>query len=270
MKRPRKAPYRLLAAVTICLAAGAARGPASAALPSALAAAYAKDVEQPACVAKLEKAGEQQEVTLNSGQRIFLVHGICGCGAMNCTVGVYAPEGDGYRTVLLDVALKFDAEPNGTLVTTSAGDGFVSGRRTYRWNGNTYVLVSDLDVYKNAYTKPSLRIVQFAPGTSSTTVSSTQVTQHFSDYFKLDATKGQALSLTFEKRDPKVNALYLNSAYWDPRYSVWKQKSGSSEVALAQSGDTYTAKLPSSGAYLLEIDGADETFRSYTLKIAVR
>ena len=82
-----------------------------------------------------------------------------------------------------------------------------------------------------------------------------------SDVFKFGAAQGQTVSLTFLKHDPKVNAVYLS------RFKSW---SDMTILSLTQSGDSYTATLPSSGDYLLEIYGSDETFRSYTMTIAIR
>jgi hypothetical protein len=111
------------------------------------------------------------------------------------------------------------------------------------------------------YTKPVAEPVQFAAGASSATVSGTKVTQHFPDAFKFGAAKGQTLTLTFLQHDPKVNEVYV---------SRFNGRSDGTILSPTQSGDSYTVTLPSSGDYLLEIYGADETFRSYTMTIAIK
>jgi hypothetical protein len=253
--------------IATSLAASAA--PPEVAVAPSLAAAIVKDFDLAMCprppleaaarVAYVRKLFAVSGVTLASGEHMIVVRGASPCfgGTPNQEYLVYERTGNAFANVLRTGAYSLRLFPDGTALALATDSAVVEDRITYRWNGKTYLVESTDMVYdRNLVAKPETRTVQFAPGTSSQTVTGDQVALGFDDTFDLDAAAGQTLTLAIVKRDAHFGTVDVYGPGDEPLGTL--------------KGNGLSVKLPVTGRYHIVVGGADETFSKYALQIAVR
>jgi hypothetical protein len=243
--------------------------PAQLTVSPQLAAAILKGADLGACspppadggarVAYVRKTFDISAVTLASGEHMIVLRGARPClgASPNGELKVFERTGNAYTTVLRTGGYSFDVLPNGTAFVRASDSAAVEDRVTYRWNGKTYLVDRTDMVYKlNDVAKPETRVLKFASGTSSVTVTGDQVALGFDDTFDLDAAKGQTLTLDLVKRDAHIGDVNV--------YGPADQELGTLK------GSGLSVKLPETGRYRIVVGGADETFSRYALRIAIR
>jgi len=262
----------LIVLVALAAVAGASHRDAvraaSAAMPPALVAAIAKVSDVAECIdqshataaAFVARAFTSSQVRLNSGIQIVEAQGQdpCVCGNVNCEIIAFESTAGGrYRVVLNDYTIATRINRDGTAVSEAHDSAAVLMRTTYRFDGRAYVVTRHEEVYAATNTaKLDPMPVSFTTGASSTIVSSRTAGLGFPDRYAITAAGGQTLELAFTREDGRVGTLSVFSP-------------NGARLRTADHGGL-TVKLPSSGTYVIAVDGNDpEKFGTYTLRIAI-
>jgi hypothetical protein len=106
----------------------------------------------------------------------------------------------------------------------------------------------------NNVIKPVSRSIILASKTSSTVIHGDKVTLGFEDEWTFAARAGQTLTLALIARDRHFGS-----------FSV---RDDASSVGTANSGTLHIV-LPRSGSYEITVEGADDSFATYTLSVRI-
>jgi len=259
--------FRLVLVTSLVLGiAGANAGDAAKPFPSSLADALVRDPDVAPCAesahvesstAYAAKNFDLTRVTLTNGRRMVVVTGggSCVCGNANCKIVVFEQTGDSYRPVLSDYGIDWKVRPDGTAVVTSHDSAAVVYRTSYRWKTNGYaVSARDMIYLPNNVIKPVSRNIIFAPNTFSTVIRGDKVTLGFEDVWTFAARAGQTLTLVLID--------------YDRHFGSFSLRDDASTVGTANSGTLHIV-LPRSGEYEIAVEGADESFATYTLSVRI-
>jgi hypothetical protein len=246
--------------------AGANAGDGAKHFPSRLADALVRDPDVAPCAESAHVQSntayaaanfELARVALTNGPRMIVVTGggSCVCGNANCKIVVFEQTGDSYRPVLSDYGIDWKVRPDGTAVVTSHDSAAVVYRTSYRWKTNGYaVSARDMIYLPNNVVKPVSRNIIFAPNTFSTVIRGDKVTLGFEDVWTFAAHAGQTLTLAVVDHDRHFGS-----------FSV---RDDTSSVGAANSGTLHIV-LPRSGRYEITVEGADDSFATYTLSVRI-
>jgi hypothetical protein len=262
---PYNLPMRNAIAVSLAVVImGANGGVVTKPLPVKLADALVRDPDVAPCAQNAHAASnaafvsanfDVSGVTLWNGKRMVVVTGggSCVCGNANCKIAVFEQTGDSYRPVLSDYGIDWKVRPDGTAVVTSHDSAAVVYRTSYRWKATRYAVTARDMIYLPTNTvKPVSRDVTFAPGTSSTLRRGNKVTLGFEDVWTLAGRAGQTLTLTLLQNDRHFGSISV--------------RDDASTIATANHGPL-RVKLPRSGRYEISIEGNDESFAAYTMRV---
>jgi hypothetical protein len=278
---------RLLSAVALAfctgfaafapLASAAASDPADATpamtAPPALAKILASDPVFAPCpdrafLALIVKNGARKlsltPVTLQSGLRVIVASNGLQCSCTNCDRKIFWQNGDTYVPVLEIEGYRLDVRPDGTAVSLSHQTARVSGRETYRWNGTRYALLQNELVLHNESSdsivaaKPASRHVTFKSGASSALLDGNRLMDGFEDGFDFTAAQGQTVTLSVVRHDRHFGS-----------FSVYDWRTSPVGKPERSTGTPIVATLPASGTYHIQVEGADDQFSTYALKLEI-
>jgi hypothetical protein len=246
---------------------GANSGELAKPFPSALADALVRDPDVAPCAESAHGRSNSayatanfdfSSVELHDGARMVVVTGggSCVCGNANCKVAVFEQKGNAYTSVLSDYGIDWKVRPDGTAIVTSHDSAAVVFRTSYRWNGKVYaVSARDMVYLPSNVAKPALRNITFAPGASSTVIRGDKLTLGFEDEWSFSARGGQTLTLTLVERDP--------------HFGTFSVRSDDATLGSAKDG-TLRVTLPQSLRYQIIVEGGDQSFSRYVLKVTIR
>jgi hypothetical protein len=198
-----------------------------------------------------------RRVALRGGPTMLVAEGggACVCGS-NCKIEVFRNVGERYVSVLSTYALDADVRPDGTVVANAHDSAAVTDRTTYRWNGSRYVDIADEIVYGENVVKPAQRVVRFAPGASSALLRGDKLAAGYDDRFAFAGAAGQVVTLALVRHDAHFEGFDV-------------QGPGGASLGSDKAG-MLRLTLPRTATYTLDVRGADDSFSTYTLRIAIR
>jgi hypothetical protein len=204
-------------------------------------------------------------VRLASGVTVYRAQGADPClGARpNGPISAYVLAGSAVRQVLAISAIFAKFGTDGSVVTSEEGSAATTYRETFRYDGTRYARVRTDETFMVTGESKQIDVpARFAAGASSATVSG-KVVASFGDSFVLDAAKGQTLSVAVHVRSGHIASLAIIS-----------RKPGDDAPAseltppLAKAL-SWRGKLPTTGRYEIDVEGADDTPATYAMTIAI-
>ncbi|HEY6660756.1 MAG TPA: hypothetical protein VI031_06430 [Pyrinomonadaceae bacterium] len=186
--------------------------------------------------------------------------GGCACGMVNCSIYIYRKTAQGFESILDDASglgvevLKTSSNGYSDLLVEARDTAATRAETTYKFDGKQYREAKATIVHvETGERKPASRRLQFARGTSSTTVTG-RVSIALPDTFLLGARAGQVMTV-------KLSA---------PRKSVrFLVMSPTTRNLVADNAREWTGTLPETGDYYIIVD-ADERNSTYSMTISIK
>ena len=185
----------------------------------------------------------------------------CTCGMVNCSIYLYRQTPTGYESILEDAA------GYGLELLKTANNGYVDLRvdardtaatrdsTIFKFDGKKYrearTTVTDVETGE---TKPAMRRVQFARGTSSTTLGG-RVTLSLPDQLIVGARAGQVM--TVQLTSPRKSVRFTVMTYKTTNLLTDNNKVG------------WHGTLPETGDYIILVEG-DTKGATYSITISIK
>jgi hypothetical protein len=214
-----------------------------------------------------------RELKLYDGTRVAVAVSHDPCLAHNAVnrVLVYARmPGGGYRIALDDYGFpdNVQASSDGTVTLASHETVEIVDEATYVWNGTRYVFSPERS-HRNdvavGQDRPYAERVAFARGTSFAVLAGS-IAGGFGDDYEFEANAGQRVTIQMRGGFSK-----------NLRFDVYRDRAGDrspQELTTLNSPRTWSAVLPASGTWKLDVYGVDtmdrETTEPYSLVLTIR
>ncbi|MEP6781718.1 MAG: hypothetical protein ABJC26_17595 [Gemmatimonadaceae bacterium] len=187
----------------------------------------------------------------------------CECGQVNCSQWVYRANEKGFEMLLeaegyvLNVG-KAAHRNYRDLATTSRNSAAIVNHVSYAFTGARYERASStIENLETHEIKDTERAIQFARGTSATTVTGS-ASAGFPDSWTVKARKGQTLSLTIERTSGTTSSFTIVAPG-----SVDRRMIADNQIR-------WNGALPADGMYTILVDSNGDGHAKYSLTVGIR